>query len=103
MLDPKHDDNLQSINLGIAEEDIVVVSELSPIKTPETSTRELLVVGDECISAYREKLKVWESQGWRIDVEKILKDRSSITYAIPSPGRRTSSNWVRDAAPLISP
>ena len=38
---------LQKINLSIAEEDIRIIQELNPVRTPESSTREILITGEK--------------------------------------------------------
>jgi len=101
MLDPKDDERLRKINLAIADEDIAIVSRLNPVRTPEVSTREVLVVGDECIGGYRKHLDEWESRGWRIDLKKLRATAGDVAYAIPCPGRRESKNWVLDPIPLL--
>jgi phenylpropionate dioxygenase-like ring-hydroxylating dioxygenase large terminal subunit len=101
MLEEASDKKLQDINLAIAAEDIAVVSELYPVRTPELSAKEILIVGDECIAAYRQHLKKWAHQGCRIDIKAMREKAGDIAYAIPSPGRRTSKNWVLDPVPLM--
>jgi len=40
--------------------------------------------------------------GWRIDIDKFnARHGKSKAYAIPSPSRRTSGNWVLNPIPLI--
>jgi len=101
MLEEENDELLRKINLAIADEDIAVITELYPIRTPEISTKEILIIGDECIGAYRNHLKAWENRGWRIDRKTIRDTVGDIAYAIPSPDRRTSKNWVLDPVPLM--
>jgi phenylpropionate dioxygenase-like ring-hydroxylating dioxygenase large terminal subunit len=101
MLEEGKDDYLQKINLDIADEDITIIQELNPVRTPETSTREILVSGDECIGAYRQMLKTWEKRGWRIDLKAMRETAGDVAYAIPSPGRTGGKNWVLDTVPLI--
>jgi hypothetical protein len=101
MLEEQNDARLQQINLAIAGEDIAVVSRLNPVRTPAVSTREILVVGDECIGGYRKHLKTWEHRGWRIDRNRLRETAGDVAYAIPSPARRTEKNWVLDAVPLM--
>ena len=100
MLEEDSDEKLQQINLAIAEEDIAVVSQLYPVRTPELLTKEILIVGDECIAAYRKHLKAWENLGCRIDLKALRDNAGDVAYAIPSPERRTTKNWVLDAVPL---
>jgi phenylpropionate dioxygenase-like ring-hydroxylating dioxygenase large terminal subunit len=102
MLEPENDERIQKINLAIADEDIRIIQELNPVRTPETSTKEILIAGDECIGAYRKQLKKWESRGWRIDLNTLQTKAGDVAHTIPSPARRTSKNWVLDEVPLIS-
>ncbi len=101
MLEEDKDKYLQKINLAIADEDIGIIEELNPVRTPESSTREILISGDECIGAYRKHLRQWEQRGWRIDRKILRETAGDIAYAIPSPARRSSKNWVLDTVPLI--
>lgn len=102
MLEEEKDDYLQKINLSIADEDIRIVEELYPVRTPESSTREILVTGDECIGAYRAHLKRWEQRGWRMDLRTMRDNAGDVAYAIPSPARRESGNWVLEPVPLMA-
>jgi phenylpropionate dioxygenase-like ring-hydroxylating dioxygenase large terminal subunit len=101
MLEPEHDKRLMQHNLRIAEEDIRLVEELNPVRTPESSTKEILITGDECIGAYRKHLKAWEKRGWRINLKALHETAGDIAYAIPSPERPVSKNWVLDTIPLV--
>jgi len=103
MLDASDDAKLNKINLDIADEDIVVVQELYPRRTPESSTKEILITGDECIGVYRGHLQAWQDSGWRIDQKQLRENAGDVAYAIPSPARRTSKNWVLDSVPLMPP
>lgn len=102
MLEEKNDARMQQINLAIADEDIAVITKLNPVRTPETSTKEVLVVGDEGIGQYRRHLGEWEQRGWRLDMKALKANAGDVACAIPSPGRRTGKNWVLDAAPLVA-
>ncbi|MGI9343172.1 MAG: Rieske 2Fe-2S domain-containing protein [Gammaproteobacteria bacterium] len=102
MLEPEQDERLQKINLAIADEDIRIVEELNPVRTPETSTKEILITGDECIGAYRQHLKDWEQRGWRIDMKAMRDTAGDVAYAISSPERRTSKSWVLEPIPLVA-
>jgi phenylpropionate dioxygenase-like ring-hydroxylating dioxygenase large terminal subunit len=101
MLEEENDDRMQQINLAIADEDIAVISQLYPVRTPESLTKEILTVGDECIGAFRGHLKKWENQGWRINRKALNRADGDVAFAIPSPERRTSKNWVLDPIPLL--
>jgi hypothetical protein len=87
--------------MSIAEEDIRIIQDLNPVRTPEASTKEILILGDECIGAYRRHLKSWEERGWRIDLKALRETAGDIAYAIPSPDRPVSKNWVLDTIPLV--
>ena len=92
---------MTKINLAIAGEDIAVITQLNPVRTPESSTKEVLVVGDECIGQYRRHLGEWARRGWRLDLRALKANAGDVACAIPSPARRTEKNWVLDAAPLV--
>ena len=53
MLDPAMDQKIVDINMEIAQEDIDVLVNLNPVRTPETTTKELLVPSDRpsCVTA----------------------------------------------------
>jgi phenylpropionate dioxygenase-like ring-hydroxylating dioxygenase large terminal subunit len=101
MLEEESDERIRKINMAIADEDIRVITKLNPVRSPQTSTKEILVVGDDCIGAYRRQLKKWEARGWRIDRKKLRETAGEVAYAIPSPARRESKNWVLDPVPLM--
>lgn len=102
MLDEASDERMQKINLAIADEDIRVITQLNPVRTPESSTKEVLVVGDEGIGEYRRHLTEWERRGWRLDLHALRASAGDVAVAIPCPARRTEKNWVLDAAPLVA-
>jgi len=101
MLEEASDARIQKINLAIADEDIAVITALNPVRTPESSTKEVLVVGDEGIGQYRRHLTEWENRGWRLDLKALKANAGDVAYAIPCPARRSEKNWVLDAAPLV--
>ncbi|MDH5254311.1 MAG: aromatic ring-hydroxylating dioxygenase subunit alpha [Gammaproteobacteria bacterium] len=102
MLEEQNDARMEKINLAIADEDIAVITKLNPVRTPESSAKEVLVVGDECIGQYRRHLGEWERRGWRLDMKALKSQAGDMAWAIPSPARRTEKNWVLDAAPLVA-
>ena len=101
MLDPEMDERVKERNLVIAHQDIDVLGELDPIRTPATNTKEILMPADKAVLRYREWLKQWEDKGWRIDLKTLREQRGDVAFAIPSPARRTSGNWVLDPVPLM--
>ncbi|MGI9307876.1 MAG: aromatic ring-hydroxylating oxygenase subunit alpha, partial [Gammaproteobacteria bacterium] len=68
---------------------------------PHTTTKELLVPADQPIVRYRQHLKHWEENGWRIDVRKLNTERGDVAFAIPCPARRTERNWILDTVPTM--
>ena len=78
-----------------------IVENLNPVRTPDSNTREVLVPGDTAIAAYREWLKKWDARGWKIDVKALNAKLGDVAIAIPCPARRTESNWVQEAVPLV--
>jgi phenylpropionate dioxygenase-like ring-hydroxylating dioxygenase large terminal subunit len=101
MLDPKMDKNAYEANMRALHEDRAIVEELSPIRSPQSTSRELLVPGDQAVLRFRKYLRQWEARGWRIDRRKLRDSEGDVAFAIPSPERRTSANWVLDAVPLV--
>jgi phenylpropionate dioxygenase-like ring-hydroxylating dioxygenase large terminal subunit len=103
LMEDKHDRRIEDITLQVVHEDIRVLEQLNPIRTPETNTKELLVPGDTTLVRYREWLKQWDAKGWRIDAKALKAKLGDVAMAIPCPGRRESGNWVLDPVPLIPP
>jgi phenylpropionate dioxygenase-like ring-hydroxylating dioxygenase large terminal subunit len=101
MLEPEMDERLTKISLVIAKEDIDILEDLTPVCTPTSSTKEVLVASDQAVIRYREYLREWEERGWRIDMETLRTTSNNIGYAIPSPNRRSSGNWVLDPVPTL--
>jgi len=101
MLEPENDQRLIDINLKIAAEDIRIIEALDPIRTPHTTTKEVLLPQDKPIVFYRRYLQDWEDRGWRIDKLKLRAQQGDVAFAIPSPERQTSKNWVLDPIPLM--
>lgn len=101
MLDPDMDERVKERNLVIAHQDIDVLSELDPIRTPASNTKEIMMPADKAVLRYREWLEQWEMQGWRIDLDTLRAKRGDVAFAIPCPARRTSGNWVLDPVPLM--
>jgi len=103
MMEEKNDQMLIDVNMRIAGEDINVIENLDPIRTPDSTSKELLTPVDKPIFAYRDYLKKWDEKGWRIDWKELQNKRGDIAFAIPSPARRTEKNWVLDTVPLMAP
>lgn len=101
MMEPEHDQRIIDINMQIAQEDIDVLEALHPVRTPDTTTKELLTPSDRPVVRYRDYLQEWQKRGWRIDTKKIRETEGDIAYAIPSPGRRESKGWILDPIPTL--
>jgi hypothetical protein len=70
--------------------------------TPISNTKEVLMPADGPIAAYREWLAKFDDMGWRIDWEEFSRRNGVNTaFAIPSPARRNSGNWVLEPVPLL--
>ena len=102
-IEPERDKIIKERNWYVAQQDIVIVEKLHPVITPETNTKEFMTPSDQSIVMYRDKLKDWDSRGWRLDLDKIERDSKRIAYAIASPERRNQKGWVLDAAPVVAP
>jgi phenylpropionate dioxygenase-like ring-hydroxylating dioxygenase large terminal subunit len=101
LMEDKHDDRIEEVTLQVVHEDVTVLEGLSPIRTPDTNTKEILVPGDTAVVRYRQHLKEWDARGWRIDYKQLQAKRGDIAFAIPCPARRESGNWVLDSVPVI--
>ena len=101
VLEPEMDDKVMEVNLRITSEDIGILENLNPVRTPDTMTRELMTSQDEIVVRYRDWLRKWEKQGWRIDQRAMKQDEGDVAYTIPSPARRESGNWVLQTVPLV--
>jgi phenylpropionate dioxygenase-like ring-hydroxylating dioxygenase large terminal subunit len=102
MLEPENDGPIHARNKVIAQQDIDVLNEVYPTQTPISNTKECLVPADKAIVAYRDWLAKFDEKGWRIDWEKFQeRNGKSTAFAIPSPGRRASGNWVLEEIPRV--
>jgi phenylpropionate dioxygenase-like ring-hydroxylating dioxygenase large terminal subunit len=102
MLEPEQDERVDEINRKVADEDVTILENLWPVRTPDTNTKELLTEGDEMIVRYRRHLKEWDASGWRLDAQQIRAAGPDIAYAVPCPARRESKSWILDPAPVIT-
>ncbi len=101
--DPQFDDGINGQFLNVAHEDRIVINELWPKNTPDSLTKELMTAGDAAVVKYREYLSQWDQKGWAIDMKTMHENEGDVAYAIPSPGRRESGNWILDTVPLLPP
>lgn len=102
ILEPENDGPIHARNKVIAGQDIQILNELNPMLTPLSPTKEVLMPADLAVATYRDWLKKFDDKGWRIDWFEFKKRHGvDKAYAIPSPGRRTSGNWVLDPVPTL--
>ncbi len=99
-MEAKYDENIRNANLGVTIEDIDILETLYPVRTPETRSREILTPGDKAVVSYRDYLDDWSGRGWQLDWKTMQANKGDIAYAIPSPGRHSSGNWVLETVPL---
>ena len=81
----------------------MVVEGIKPVTPSSFNNTDLLLPEEKIMMAYRKHLQTWDRQGWRIDSEKVDRDRTEIAYAVPSPARKTQKAWVLREIPLIAP
>ncbi len=102
LLDPSNDGPIHARNKVIAGQDIQILEEVYPLKTPISNTKEVLMPADKAIVAYRSWLAKFDDMGFRIDMDKLNeRNGTDVAYAIPCPARRTSGNWVLEPVPLV--
>ena len=102
MLEPEKDGAIHARNKVIAGQDIQILVDVDPPRTPISNTKEVLMPADGMIAAYRDWLAKFDEKGWRIDWDEFRKRTGKDTaFAIPSPGRRESGNWVLEPVPLL--
>jgi phenylpropionate dioxygenase-like ring-hydroxylating dioxygenase large terminal subunit len=102
MIEPEKDKDINARNWTIIQQDIKVLTELHPVITPPTNTKEFMMPADKVILMYREMLKEWDARGWRLDTALINRNNNEVAYAIPSPARREQKGWVLDELPMMS-
>ncbi len=101
LMEEKHDQRVEELTLRIVHEDMALLENLNPIRTPDTNNKEILLPSDHAVFRYREHCKDWENRGWRIDMKALRGKQGDVAFAIPCPARRTSGNWVLDTVPLV--
>jgi phenylpropionate dioxygenase-like ring-hydroxylating dioxygenase large terminal subunit len=100
-LGSEHDESIREANLRVTVEDITILENLYPVRTPETRTKEILTPADKAVVRYRDFLQAWNARGWRLDSKEMRENDGDVAYAIPSPERRSAGNWVLDPVPLM--
>jgi phenylpropionate dioxygenase-like ring-hydroxylating dioxygenase large terminal subunit len=102
MIEPEHDARMMERNAYVAGQDGVILEQIEPKVTPETNNHENLIFADQTVARYRQFLKAWEANGWRIDMRKMDAAQGRAALAIPSPARREHKGWVIDPVPLYA-
>jgi phenylpropionate dioxygenase-like ring-hydroxylating dioxygenase large terminal subunit len=100
-LGDKMDKMMYATNLGFEKEDRPVIERMRPMFSPRDTTSELLLPEDRIMVRYREFLETWRERGWQIDIDEVRRTAERKLYAVPSPGRRDSANWVVDEIPRL--
>ena len=102
MLEPQFDGPIHARNKVIAQQDIDILNDVYPERTPISNTKEVLMPADKAVVAYRQWLAKFDDKGWRIDWDEFQRRNGKDTaFAIPSPKRRETGNWVLEAVPLM--
>jgi phenylpropionate dioxygenase-like ring-hydroxylating dioxygenase large terminal subunit len=102
MAGKEHDEEILRANEHTVMQDVRVVGGIRPLTTPSSNVTELLIAEDRGVAAYRKRRKEWTEKRWRIDVDALAADGGRSAFAVPSPGRRESGNWVINPVPLVS-
>jgi len=101
LMEEKHDKRVEELTLQIVHEDMALLENLNPVRTPDTNNKEILLPSDHAVFRYREHCKEWENRGWRVDMKALKAKQGDVAFAIPCPARRESANWVLDSVPLL--
>ncbi|MBM4197614.1 MAG: aromatic ring-hydroxylating dioxygenase subunit alpha [Gammaproteobacteria bacterium] len=102
MLEPQHDGPIHARNKIIAQQDIEILTDVYPPRTPISNTKEVLMPADKAVVAYRDWLAKFDERGWRIDWDEFTRrNGKDAAFAIPSPRRRSSGNWVLEPVPML--
>ncbi len=102
ILDPKNNQAIHARNAVIAGQDIQILNDVNPTRTPLIPTKEVLMPADKGIATYRDWLEKFDDKGWRIDTNEFNEHNGvDRAYTIPCPARRTSGNWVLEEVPRI--
>jgi len=104
LLDAHNDGPIHARNKVVAQQDINILLDLYPRRTPTSNTKEVLMPADGGIAAYRDWLNKFDDKGWRIDWASFKQAQADdeTAFAIPSPARRSSGNWVLQQVPLLA-
>lgn len=102
MTEESGDERMIAENSQVAYEDRDVLERLRPMITPPTNAHETFVPSDKPVARYRERIKLFEANGWRIDSDEINRNKDRVAYAIPSPARRRSKGWALDPIPILA-
>ena len=101
LIEDQHEKRMEEVTRRVIAEDLAIVENLNPVRTPDSNTKEVLVPGDTAIAHYRDWLRKWDALGWRIDVKTLNERLGDYAITIPCPQRRNSDNWVQETVPLL--
>jgi phenylpropionate dioxygenase-like ring-hydroxylating dioxygenase large terminal subunit len=101
MLDADDDERVIYMDKLVMDQDGKVMRGIRPRIPPLSDIRESLVSSDRHVLRFREFLGEWQAQGWRIDVDEVERTGDRVAYAIPSPARRETKDWVLDPVPTL--
>ncbi len=103
MITEINDGPIHARNKIIAQQDIEILGDVYPPRTPISNTKEVLMPADKAVVAYREWLAKFDDRGWRIDWDEFTRRNGKDTaFAIPSPRRRETGNWVLEPVPMVA-
>lgn len=93
---------MSEVTLRVVKEDMAIVENLNPVRTPDTNTREVLVPGDTAIAAYHGvRLEEMGREGLEGRRQGAEREAGRLRGHDPLPARRTEGNWVQEAVPLV--
>ena len=103
LLDPKNNGPIHARNKVIAQQDIEILTDLYPLRTPISNTKEVLMPADKAVVAYRDWLAKFDDKGWRIDwdeFKQVLAGNGPCNRDRMAARRKAHEDgaWVREAA-----
>jgi len=100
-LESGNDQRFDERNEITAAQDQMVLEQVRPTLVGNTRFKEVHTPADEIVVRYRESLRAWQAQGWRIDSDQLTQDRDKTATVIPCPARRTSKGWALESVSLM--
>ncbi len=100
-IDEENDRRFDERNEITAGQDQAVLEKLRPVLSAQAKTKEVLTPADAVVVRYRQHLDEWQRRGWRIDSDRLERDRDKVASVIPGPARRISKGWALAPVPLL--